>query len=134
MGIQFTAVVRGASLSVDLSKCWDSSSLKKVSIHSSKETSNYDITSCEGDSPLYPLAIGNINEESSTSTSCLPYRFVLGVIHCITLFYLLIPFLAGLLGEMMEPERPSITVLYFVPLSGGILYHIIFDSGGSLRF
>ena len=34
----------------------------------------------------------------------------------------MIPFLAGLLGKMVEPERPSITVLYFVTLSRGILY------------
>ena len=78
-----------------------------------------------------------------------PYRFVLGVVHCIAFFFFfffdshgivdlanfechynyyphlyifLIPFLAGLLGEMMEPEKSSITVLYFVTSSGGILY------------
>ena len=36
--------------------------------------------------------------------------------------YIFIPFLAALLGKMMERERPSITVLYFVTLSRGILY------------
>ena len=123
----------------------DSSLLWEVFIHSSKETSKYDITSREGDTPLHPLAIGNINTGSSTSTSRLPYLFVLVAllppffssltltelliwrilsvaITAVPIYIFLIPFLAGLLGEMMEPERPSITALYFVPLSGGILY------------
>ena len=63
-----------------------------------------------------------------------PYRFVLGVVHCIAFFFLFhfwlsrncwsgeFPYLADLLGEMMEPEKSSITVLYFVTSSGGILY------------
>ena len=57
-----------------------------------------------------------------TLTELLIWRILSVTITTVPIFIYLIPFLAGLLGKMVEPERPSITVLYFVTLSRGILY------------
>ena len=75
----------------------------------------------KGDTPLHPLAISNINKESSTSTSRVPYRFVLRAIHCIAFFFSfsLLTLMELLIWRILSVAITAVPIyIFFDTLSG----------------